>query len=203
MSHHLADVIEEFLIRPAVLSKYTRASYKKDLAHFLAFVGNRPVGDIAARDIDLYWRSLKNHTCEHSGKPYSCATIQKKTKTLVALFNMCVKRGYIDHAPTSELSFPNIVYDLEKKAMPPELLARMLDGVWDHSQNPERDYFIIVALASMALRRGDLCQLKLGDVDTGRRIITLRNRKGGRFQKLPIPIPFVDAYRAWLGVRPR
>jgi integrase/recombinase XerC len=72
-------------------------------------------------------------------------------------------------------------------------LARLLDvpvreGVWErvHAGKLERDRLLLALFAYARLRHSELLGLDCGDVDLDRRLIRVRDAKGGRQRVVPV-----------------
>ncbi len=91
-------------------------------------------------------------------------------------------------------------------------LARLLDvpareNVWErvHAGKLERDRLLLALFAYAGLRRSELLGLDCDDVDLDRRLIRVRNAKGGRQRVVPIHpglVPLFLDYAARAAERP-
>ncbi len=75
------------------------------------------------------------------------------------------------------------------------------EGIWTrrHAGKVERDRLLLGLFAYSGLRRSELLGLDYDDVDLDRRLIRVRNAKGGRQRVVPIhpgPVPLFVAYLA-------
>lgn len=88
------------------------------------------------------------------------------------------------------------------RAVSPADLARIIDSCDRRSAAGRRDYAIIVLLARLGLRAGEVAALDLGDIDWRQGEITVRG-KGSRRDSLPLPVDAGEAVAGWLaGGRP-
>ena len=76
------------------------------------------------------------------------------------------------------------------------------DGVWErlHAGKLERDRLLLALFAYAGLRRSELLGLDCDDVDLDRRLIRVRNAKGGRQRVVPVHpglVPLFVAYAAY------
>jgi integrase len=89
------------------------------------------------------------------------------------------------------------------QSVSPADLARIVDSCDRHDVAGRRDYAIIVLLARLGLRAGEVAGLDLGDIDWRQGEITIRG-KGSRRDCLPLPADVGEAVAGWLaGGRPR
>ena len=79
------------------------------------------------------------------------------------------------------------------------------EGVWKrlHAGKVQRDRLLLALFAYGGLRRSELLGLDCDDVDLDRRLIRVRNAKGGRQRVVPIHPGLVPLFVAYAAVRPR
>lgn len=78
------------------------------------------------------------------------------------------------------------------KALPSDQLERLLKACTRESATGRRDYAIILLMARLGLRPGEVAFLTLDDIDWELGCITVRG-KGGHLAKLPLPIDVGEA----------
>jgi len=82
------------------------------------------------------------------------------------------------------------VADVRDRALPrglePSVLARMLDSCDGRTLVGRRDHAVLVLLARLGLRAGEVAALSLDDLDWRRGELTI-HRKGSQLERLPIP----------------
>jgi integrase/recombinase XerD len=89
------------------------------------------------------------------------------------------------------------------RAVSPADLARLMDSCDRDSAAGRRDFAILVLLARLGLRAGEVAALDLGDISWRQGEITVRG-KGSRRDSLPLPVDAGEAVAGWLtGGRPR
>jgi site-specific recombinase XerC len=89
------------------------------------------------------------------------------------------------------------------RAVGPADLARLMDSCDRDSAAGRRDFAILVLLARLGLRAGEVAALDLGDISWRQGEITVRG-KGSRRDSLPLPVDAGEAVAGWLaGGRPR
>jgi integrase/recombinase XerD len=89
------------------------------------------------------------------------------------------------------------------RAVGPADLARLMDSCDRDSAAGCRDFAILVLLARLGLRAGEVAALDLGDICWRQGEITVRG-KGSRRDILPLPVDAGEAVAGWLaGGRPR
>jgi len=83
------------------------------------------------------------------------------------------------------------------RAIPPDLVRRLLASINRHSALGRRDYAILLLLARLGLRGGEVARIELEDVDWKAGSVSVR-RKGGQHSILPLPADVGAAIAAYL-----
>jgi integrase len=83
------------------------------------------------------------------------------------------------------------------KALDGRSLARLLAGCDRRTRVGRRDFAIITLLSRLGLRAGEVAALQLGDVDWRAGELLVRG-KGGRQERLPLPVDVGEALAGWL-----
>ena len=79
----------------------------------------------------------------------------------------------------------------------PDELARLLASCDRRTTFGRRDYAVLVVLSRLGLRAGEVAALQLGDIDWRAGEVVVRG-KGGRAERLPLPVDVGEALAAWL-----
>lgn len=89
------------------------------------------------------------------------------------------------------------------KHLPKGAVERVL-GCCDRSTvRGKRDYAILLLLARLGLRAGEIVAMRLEDIDWANAEVTVRSKKGEGWARLPLPIDVGEAMARYLQVRPR
>jgi integrase len=98
------------------------------------------------------------------------------------------------------------VADLRDRSLPrglePAVLAKLLAGCDRRRTVGRRDYAILLLLARLGLRAGEVAALRLDDVDWRRGELLVRG-KGDRHERLPLPADVGEALVSYLCRRPK
>ena len=92
-------------------------------------------------------------------------------------------------APWRERSVP--------RALAPAAVARLLESCDRRTAVGQRDYAILVVLARLGLRAGEVAALELGDIDWRCGELLVRG-KGDRRERLPLPVDVGEALAGYL-----
>src|SRR5258706_15902027 len=86
--------------------------------------------------------------------------------------------------PLIELPFAN---GLKTASSLPEAVQKVLDGCDQTSPIGRRNYAILLLLARLGLRAGEVVALQLEDIDWENAQITIRSKKGRGWARMPLP----------------
>jgi site-specific recombinase XerD len=186
------------------LADLTCTAYERDVRTCLEFLHEQGIVSLEViRTPDLRRFLVAEST--HRPAPSSQA---RTVAALRGFFRFCVQSEYLVHDPSHVLRTPK-----KREALPDVLdraeLSRLLDmpgkeGVWVrmHAGKPERDRLLLALFAYGGLRRSELLGLDCDDVDLDRRLIRVRNAKGGRQRVVPIHPGLVPLFLAYAAARP-
>jgi integrase/recombinase XerD len=88
------------------------------------------------------------------------------------------------------------------RALPPATVARLLASCDRRTRLGRRDYAMLMLLARLGLRAGEVASMSLDDIAWRAGELTVHG-KGGRDDRLPLPSDAGAALAAWLRIRPR
>jgi integrase/recombinase XerD len=185
------------------LSDLTCKAYERDVRTCIEFLRSQDISDLTeVRTPDLR-RFLADEASRRPAASSQCRTVS----ALRCFFRFCVESEYIDRDPAHVLRSPK-----KREALPDVLdrreLTRLLDvpgreGVWDrvYPGKVERDRLLLALFAYSGLRRSELIGLDCEDVELERRLIRVRNAKGGRDRVVPIHPGLVPLFLAYAAAR--
>jgi site-specific recombinase XerD len=118
---------------------------------------------------------------------------------LRSFFRFLLLRGYVTRDLASCVPvIPSFKLDRLPRVIAREDIDRILAVVDRSTPVGRRDYAIMLLLASYGVRAGQICALRLDDLDWRRRTIRIRAAKGGRDTVLPLLVPVGEALIAYL-----
>lgn len=139
-------------------SKYTVASYKEDLEHFLKNIAEKPISEVSAKDIRLWIQALS----EEGIAPRS---INRKLTAVRSFFYFLQKIGKLPQNVARK------VHALKtKKRLPFFVDEEKMSILLDENMSAEdfsslRDKVVIELLYSTGVRRAELLDLKVDSID--------------------------------------
>jgi site-specific recombinase XerD len=200
------NALSDFILFCSVerrLSELTCKAYERDVRACIEFLRSRGIAALVeVRTGDL--RRFLAEEATHRPAPSSQA---RTVAALRCFFRFCVESDYLERDPAHVLRTPK-----KREALPDVLdraeLSRLLDVpgrecVWTrvHAGKVERDRLLLALFAYGGLRRSELLGLDWDDVDLDRRLIRVRNAKGGRQRVVPIHPGLVPLFVEYASTR--
>ena len=179
----------------AVSSVHTKRNYAKALDEVFDLCANRSQGISRALLMDYRASMIE--------KGLSASTINVRLAAVRKLVGEARRNGILDAEQASQMAdVPNV--RLQGRRMGNWLTreqAKELLGVPDRSSlKGKRDYCILALLVGCALRRRELANLKVDEIQLreGRWVIADLSGKGGRVRTVAIPLWVKQAVNAWM-----
>lgn len=172
-------------------------AYRRDVAGFVRWASRAEIAGPEAVTRLVLRRYLGYLTTRRKAR----TTIARKGAALRRYFGWLRRVGAIPTDPSIRLSLPTGPSRLPRVLGPADL-----DVLLDHPPTkvrddlPEvrlRDNAVLELLYGSGLRVAELCALGSGDVDLGRRLVTVWG-KGSKQRQVPLGQPAADAVDGWL-----
>jgi len=198
LEHAVARFLEALAVRGLTPSTVrTRASA---LAAFVRWCGERGLDDPAAitKDvIERYQRHLYYYRepggagvgrgrGRNAGKPLSLQTQHGHLTALKLLFRWLTRQHWIAYNPASELDLPKLPQRLPRTILTVEEVEAVLAATSAAGDIGIRDRAMLETLYATGIRRMELANLSLYDVDTEQGALMVREGKGRRDRMVPI-----------------
>jgi len=134
---------------------------------------------------------------------FSVAAAKASASALRSLLRYCYLNGVIDRQLALAMPAPSGPYE---RGLPRYLgladLAALLADQGDETVVGRRDHAMVVMMARLGLRAGEVAGLRLDDLDWRAGEVVIRG-KGNRIERLPLPVDVGEALVAYLqGGRP-
>ena len=181
----LADVPPEIEWFANLGSKATRRAYENALQDFMGFTGIVKPEEFRSvtRAHVIAWRD------ELQQRALSGMTVRHRLAALSSLFEYLCEKNAVTHNPVKGVKRPAIEsYEGKTPALDDHQARMLLDAPDSKSLKGKRDRAILATLLYHALRREELCKLKLKDFKHERRgVAHLKvSGKGGKTRYLPL-----------------
>jgi site-specific recombinase XerD len=170
------------------LSAHTVAAYQRDLTQFLRFAGRAGVSDPAGVEPLL----LRRFLALQRTRGLAPASIARKGAALRSAFRFFARRGLVPDDPAAGLGVPRGPRRLPV-VLKPGQVDRLLAGPEPVDPVGLRDRAILELLYATGIRVGELCGLRLGDVDLAADTVLVLGK--GAKQRI---VPFGEPARAAL-----
>lgn len=173
---------DEYLRRVRGVCPGTRGNYTRYVAEFLAALPIRDSGvdlaGIGAPDVAAYVGGLSDR--------YQPRTVEHAATALRVFFRFLRAQGWCaDRLVDAVPMVPHRPSDLVRH-LAPRVLEQLLASLQTASARDLRDRAIILLIARLGLRPGEVAQLRLEDIDWHNAAVRVRARKTGHGALLPL-----------------
>lgn len=191
------SAVEAFLAHIAGarnLSPNTVASYRRDLAHFVDYLQRAGIEDLSRVD----HRALRSFLANQQARGYARSSVARRSACLRAFFHYLSDSGLLTSDPSTTLTYPVKGRRLPRFLTEPEAEA-LAEGVSGADFLALRDRAMMELLYASGMRVGELCGLRVGDVDIGAGAVRVVG-KGDRERVVLAGRPAVRAVQEYLSV---
>lgn len=162
---------------------------------FLKFIPATTLADISLANVER-WISLGT-----SQVGWSPVTSRGRIKYMIVFVKWLVQRGKLEANPLEGISIPRVPKKIPKRLsceQAEELLRFVRNYPFDTKFEKARGYAIIATFIFTGIRRRELLELELCDVDLENGIISIRRGKGGKDRIIPISPPLTQILQDYL-----
>ena len=187
-------------------SPHTLYGRGKMLRYFRTFC--EQIGITQARQVTravvVNYQSYLYHYRKHNGLALTISTQKHWLQSVCDLFSWLTREGLILYNPASDLEMPRREFRLPKIILNAAEVEAILNVPDLSTPMGIRDRAILETLYSTGIRRQELCNLRLGDLDYDRGLVRIEQGKGHKDRYVPIgdrAVQWIEKYL--LEVRPR
>lgn len=179
---NLANGIQKFYVRCKAkgVSENTILTYGYLFNQWMRYCINKGITDIDDIDTD----ALRNYFVKLQQDGYSPATVQDVYRSLKALWHWWEQEDIVQYNPMTKVERPK-----HRQERGRVFTASEIDIMLDYWNKETfiglRNYTIIAILLGTGLRKAELLQLRLDDIDADSRTMTVFG-KGGKYRDVPI-----------------
>ena len=183
------DRYETFLrakaARPRTVVGYMlEVGYLKD---HLAKIGQLPEpGAVTLMDLRSYQLGLLTGDASRSGKKLAAGTVARMLTVIADFFRFLEAENLIPDDPTRKLDRPKVPRNAPGEVLSIREIKAVLDSIATTTAPGLRDRALLEILYACGLRKTELRDLDLGDLDHGERELLVREGKGGKGRRLPL-----------------
>jgi site-specific recombinase XerC len=171
-----------YLRQERALASTTQAAYTAFVSEFLTErfgAGSVDLSRLCAADVTRFVR--------RRASTIQSKRVQLMTTALRSFLRFARYRGDIEKDLAACIpAVANWKQSTLPRALPPDQVEQVLNSVDRKTAMGRRDYAILLILARLGLRAGEIRALTLEDLDWKEGLITVRG-KAGRFSQLPLP----------------
>jgi integrase/recombinase XerC len=198
------SAFKNFLQYEKRYSEHTIEAYLRDIRQYAQFILGRYECDNILQTTPKFLRAWLVSLMQVNRKATS---VHRKIASLRSLFKFLQQRGDIDHQPVKGLQLPKKVKRLAtfmpEKAMQ-DLLAPNetldLKIIFSDDFAGIRDRAILEMLYATGIRRAELVNFKLAQIDFAQSLIAVEG-KGKKQRQIPVPKQLIDLFRKYLALR--
>jgi len=172
------------------LSDQTVETRQRALARFIAWCDEREITqpqDVTLPILERYQRYLY-HYRKPNGEPLTFGTQQTMLVPLKSFFQWATRERHLLYNPASELLLPRLPRRLPKHILSVADIESLINRPDIATPSGLRDRAMLETLYSTGIRRMELVQLELYDLDTRGGSLTVRGGKGGRDRVVPLGV---------------
>jgi len=178
----------------------------KSLRYFRTFC--EEIGITQARQVTravvVNYQSYLYHYRKQNDKPLSVGTQQHWLLSVVSLFGYLTREGLVLYNPASDIEMPRKEFRLPRAILSKAEVEIVMNIPDITTAEGLRDRAALEVLYSTGIRRAELCNLNIGDVDVSRGLVRIEQGKGKKDRYVPIgerALLWLDKYL--LEARPR
>jgi integrase/recombinase XerD len=180
-------------------SPRTIENRQRMLAHLIVWLDERGVTrptEVTRPMLERYQRWLF-HYRKRDGEPLSFRSQSQRLLPVRAFFKWAARQHHVLHNPASEIELPKVERRLPKPALTASEAELVLATPDLSTAAGVRDRTMLEVLYSTGIRRGELANLAVFDVDVDRRTLLVRQGKGRKDRLVPIgerALAWIDRY---------
>jgi site-specific recombinase XerD len=184
---------ERYLLHDRALAQATAVNYAPFIRRFLAGLfggGTVKLSQLCAGDVVRF--------VQHEVRQLHLKRAKLLTTALRSFLRYLRYRGEILHDLANAVpTVANWSMTSIPRAIPRDLVRRLLASINRHTAIGRRDHAILLLLARLGLRAGEVARIELEDIDWNSGLVNIR-RKGGQHSILPLPAEVGAAIAAYL-----
>jgi integrase/recombinase XerD len=189
-SQQLPELMIHYLdhLRVRNYCRSTVEAQAKQLRYFQRFCERHNIDP----PISVGWQEISGYQIElhryrkSDGHPLAAGTQRQWLTAVVGFFRWLVRKDIIPHNPAAELEMPRTEHRLPKNILSASEIERVIAVPDVLRPFGLRDRAILEVFYSTGVRRTELCNLDLPDVDFVRGLVCVRQGKGKKDRYVPI-----------------
>ncbi|MHB0911893.1 MAG: tyrosine-type recombinase/integrase [Armatimonadota bacterium] len=198
----LAEEFYAYLKHERGCSPKTMTAYSSDFRHFVSFLDEEQIPhtlEAVTVPIIRQYLARLNETGLRTG------SIRRRMHGLRSMWNFLVDSEYLDRSPFRKVMLPKKEQRIPT-CLTPKQLEDLISAAEESSNFVElafRNKAIMTVLIHTGVRRQELVDLALDDVDLEKRVLRVRKGKGNKMRLIPLNRVACEAISDWLEMRPQ
>ncbi len=171
------------------VQKHTLISYKSRIRMFIIWCEERGIeliSEVSRPVMEAYQRHLAFRKSEDKKKQISTVSQNGHLTTLLTFFGWMAEKRYIIYNPVSDISIPSVPSVTIRDTMTVEEIEKILSQPKIKENLGLRDRAIMEVFYSTGIRRRELCDLQIFDVDLEEHTLIIRRGKNGDGRLIPL-----------------
>jgi len=197
----IAFLLEEFCTYSRFIkghSQQTIKRYQENISYFCKYTEIRNTNEISRSNVlsfFLYGRSQRN---------WRARTYRTYYMSLLVFFRWCKNEGHLEINFVEGIELPKLEKS-KKRGLSQQEATKLLEFVYNYPYELEfqrlRNHAIFATFIFTGLRRNELLNLKLTDIELDNRTIFVRMGKGGKDRMIPINTTLASILHRYFAVR--
>lgn len=163
----------------------TQATYFNRLGEFLAEVNIQDVGAMTSQTLHDFQRWLFYEPTV-KGVARTVASQNRVLSFIRSLFEFLHQEGLITHNPTAALKLAREPDPLPKNVLTPQEARKIVEAPDTSNAVGYRDRTLLEVLYSTGIRKAELLNLKVEDINIEEELLTVRKGKGAKDRVVPL-----------------
>jgi integrase/recombinase XerD len=207
--HLLSQYMEAHFVAMQATGKFTERTVfarRTWIRRFITWCEERGLErpqDITKPILERYQQSLFYYR-KSDGQPLSTGSQVNALEPLKTWFKWLARENHILFNPASELDLPRVSRQLPRSILSVQEVEALLAEATGQTAESLRDRTLLELLYSTGIRRMEAANLTVSDLDINRRVLFIREGKGGKDRVVPVgkrAVAWLDRYL--LEARPR
>lgn len=175
------------------LSPHTLSNYRRDVERYLRWLGDRPLEEVLAPDIEAYLVSLR------TDQRLAASSAARALASLRGLHAFGAQEGLLSRDVAAGVPVPSQAASIPKALTTDQVehLIEAVPGGEGASVLQLRDRALLEVLYSTGARISELLDLDVDDVDVDSAMILVRG-KGGKERVVPLGLPAIEALQQYV-----
>lgn len=177
------------------LSKNTIRRYRQNISYFATASKITDINEVNDKNVQMFFLNGR------VDKNWKTSTYRTYYMTLLVFFRWCVKNGHLEKNYVQELELPKMEKSLPKKLKKQDAL-RLLEVAYNYPYTQKylkyRNHALFATFLFTGLRKSELLNLKLADIDLENLTLFVRQGKGNKDRILPISFTLAQTLNRYL-----